>query len=1022
MPKESREVIIMGLIEGLYRTISGALGCDLELYSRMRRGTMRFGFGLRLSLLIILFFSAMQGIAFSQDAGGTQDVTFRVYRTMTTAMGSGEQMCNHYKLTVTRDGTAIDLGADGGTAEETNGVLTIYLSPGDYGYKINYYYPEYGQNPSQAGVTEGDFAVTEGELSFVDVDTSGAPAPSAKKQPQGSGVVHIGWNGVTLGEAEAKVPDVESLIQTEEWGEVPSNQVIVIMKEGAGKSEAESLAGDLGGSVVGFFELISLYQIETSGRTEADLRDALARAEQDPNVELSFPNQQADASETVYGKKCTPLDDPVYSEGREKGYEIVGVQRAWDLVRSSGLKLNEVHVGVTDDGLYKGFGEFSGAAKIDTSEPSSELAEPLITYNDDGTVKKDYSIQGSHGTGVMNILAADPENGGLAGIASGALEGELTATMINIFAPPYGSSPEVSEDQSDPTKVTLSGGRTYAIGSLVALKKEIESGCTILSCSWGTADYRKSDPGWAAAYKKFFEKMSNEYPNVLFVCAAGNDGVSMDGSVYWPSGQSLPNMITVGNIMNDGTKCESSTMKSSNFEVTLAAPGQESVWGRDNAGNIKNNYGGTSMATPHVSAAAALLRSLDPSLAAADIKDLLTSTGRTSVDIDGSMVPAPSQLGGRVLAIDLAVLDVINNLRYDQGLAPLSIDDALASSDLDLEAESDSASPGEWKITANVPAVEKGTDVTLDVQGGSISGSPTKHLESGGILTWDVSASQERATVAATRQDTKGCSKAVLLSAEVPPPAPETIRLIDHAMARGFDRTISAPEEVTDAFSTEDSAAMSALKIGPVTGSHPIQWRWYSPDGALYTSYDDSINPSNMGDSVWAWSYLFIRGNDAESMPGNWKVDVSLDGQHLLTEQFTIERPGGYFGPPQPQPLPTLNVEVNNDVYTPWDPSIYYCPSNGAMSIQNRIYLTGPDLSKVASVTYILHPTFENPEITTNDASNDFEIQIMAWGGFEMKAEITTKSGQVYEKSFDFTFRDKVLDAQAMGVPMVQSC
>jgi hypothetical protein len=246
----------------------------------------------------------------------------------------------------------------------------------------------------------------------------------------------------------------------------------------------------------------------------------------------------------------------------------------------------------------------------------------------------------------------------------------------------------------------------------------------------------------------------------------------------------------------------------------------------------------------------------------------------------------------------------------------------------------------------------------------------------------------------------------------------EPIRFTDHAMARGFDDALNAPEDRTDAFSTEDSAAFSAVKIGPVSGAHQMQWDWYSPDGALYGTYEGSISPSSQGAYIWEWSNLPIRDDDAENMPGDWRVEISLDGQPLLTERFSIARPGGYYSP-----IPsTLNVEVANDVYTPWDPKIYYCPSNGAMSIQNRIYLTGPDLNKVAEVTYILHPTFANPEISSNDASNSFEIYISAWGRFDMKAIITTKSGQVFEKSFEFKFADKVRDAQAMGVPMVQSC
>jgi hypothetical protein len=147
--------------------------------------------------------------------------------------------------------------------------------------------------------------------------------------------------------------------------------------------------------VVGFIEYIDLYQIETSGKTEADLDDVISKAKEDASVDYAFPNQQAD----LY---LSPLDDPVYSQGGSKGYDLVGVKGGWDLINASGRRLYDVHVGVTDDGLYKGYNEFNGKVKIDTSVPNSELSTP-------NTIE--YGPAASHGTGVMNIICTDPANG-----------------------------------------------------------------------------------------------------------------------------------------------------------------------------------------------------------------------------------------------------------------------------------------------------------------------------------------------------------------------------------------------------------------------------------------------------------------------------------------------------------------------------------------------------------------------------------------------------------------------------------
>jgi S-layer protein (TIGR01567 family) len=574
---------------------------------------------------------------------------------------------------------------------------------------------------------------------------------------------------VMIGSDQITIPDRSSLIQTSDWGEVPANQVMVMLKEGNGQTEADRLASSLGGKVVGFFNYINLYQIETSGTTETELKDSVAKAEQDPDVELAFPNQQSYPDATVQGTQCSPLDDPVYTEGgRGKDYEMIGVQRAWDLIRVSGLPLSNTHVGVVDDGLYKENDEFNGKVKITTNEPNSELQNSLgKIYDDHGNLIHDYTVLGSHGTGVVNIIAANPDNGGITGIASQPLGDKLEVSMINQYAPPYGNHPESTPDPDDPTKTVKSDGKTYTISGLLAINKSINSGAKIISCSWGNSN---ANLNTAAAYKKFFEKMAKNHPDVLFVCSAGNDGTALDGSHRFPSGLALPNMVTVGNVMNDGTKAGTSNMASNNFEVTIAAPGSESIHGFDNKGGIVNDRGGTSMATPQVTSAAALIRALNPQLTAGEIKDTLVQNARTSVDIDGKKVSAPPELGGRILAIDQAVFKVINDQRKKLGLELFQdIDYALGSARIDLVAENDPVSLNDWKVTAKLLGVgANGADVKLELQGEGAVGGNTKHLTKSGSLTWSVTT-KDSASIVVKRLDTNGCSKAdLVVPAETP--------------------------------------------------------------------------------------------------------------------------------------------------------------------------------------------------------------------------------------------------------------
>jgi hypothetical protein len=120
--------------------------------------------------------------------------------------------------------------------------------------------------------------------------------------------------------------------------------------------------------------------------------------------------------------------------------------------------------------------------------------------------------------------------------------------------------------------------------------------------------------------------------------------------------------------------------------------------------------------------------------------------------------------------------------------------------------------------------------------------------------------------------------------------------------------------------------------------------------------------------------------------------------------------------------LATLNVEVESDVCSDKDRHVLYCPKGNYMVVRNRIFLSGADLDKVKQVKYLLHPSFSNPVAVSEDAANSFEVWIWSWGGFPIKATVTSKSGQVFEKEFDFSFKKKFEEAQSKGIPQVMQC
>lgn len=105
-----------------------------------------------------------------------EEVTFYVFR-MVKPLGKDpttgqpwkaeKQACNNYTLTLLKDGKPLDMGVDEGVARGTNGVLTLFLLPGDYGYRIEYSYTR----PPETGTKSDSFKVVLGGRNMVDIET-----------------------------------------------------------------------------------------------------------------------------------------------------------------------------------------------------------------------------------------------------------------------------------------------------------------------------------------------------------------------------------------------------------------------------------------------------------------------------------------------------------------------------------------------------------------------------------------------------------------------------------------------------------------------------------------------------------------------------------------------------------------------------------------------------------------------------------------------------------------------------------
>lgn len=149
-------------------------------------------------------------------------------------------------------------------------------------------------------------------------------------------------------------------------------------------------------------------------------------------------------------------------------------------------------------------------------------------------------------------------------------------------------------------------GLQYAI----RMKTQYGINIKITSNSWGSEYYSQSLADAISA---------SNAAGMLFVAAAGNDALNTDINPHYPSSYQIANVISVAS--SDHNDALSSFSNYGLTSVDLAAPGSGIY------STIPNNsyayFSGTSMATPHVAGAAALLWGYRPTIGVAEVKSLL---------------------------------------------------------------------------------------------------------------------------------------------------------------------------------------------------------------------------------------------------------------------------------------------------------------------------------------------------------------------------------------------------------------
>lgn len=370
----------------------------------------------------------------------------------------------------------------------------------------------------------------------------------------------------------------------------------------------ESALGDvlslLGGSVTRTLRMGELKAALISLPGGTSVAEALGRIllavrrERIPGLAFAEPNYIVELIDPEPTGDETPIksvEPAVYDPNADLrpyqwGLDVVGAEAAWAQATGDGIVVAVIDTGV--DGTHP---DLQGKV-IEGYDPVADATIPAGADSD---------FEG-HGTHVAGIIAANDDGKGIVGLAPDAL-----IMPIPIFQPNYVDD------------------FTTAVGIIWA----VNNGADVLQNSWG-------GPVYSQLLKAAFDYALDN--GVIPVCAAGNDG---EAWIHFPS--AYPGTIAVGATMPDDTRAGFSTMGG---WLSVAAPGENILscvptwYLQDGTGDplLYDYWGGTSMATPFVSALAALLRELHPTATPYQIEKIMENT---AVDIEASGFDTESGYG-----------------------------------------------------------------------------------------------------------------------------------------------------------------------------------------------------------------------------------------------------------------------------------------------------------------------------------------------------------------------------------------
>ena len=356
-------------------------------------------------------------------------------------------------------------------------------------------------------------------------------------------------------------------------------------------------------------------------RHQPDLPPTAARQalQSDAAVEFAEPNwiyeHQATSNDSYYiNGSLWGMYGPGTSPANQYGSNAAA---AWAADKTGSAA---VYVGVIDEGIQLTHPDLSGQVWVNPSDPVDGFDNDDNGYVDDingwdfnGNNNGIYDggsagTLDDHGTHVSGTIGAKSNTEGVVGV-----NWNITLISGKFLGPTGGTTANAVKAVDYFTNLKSHGVNIVATNN-----------------SWGGG-------GYSISLYQAIERANAA--GILFVAAAGNSNRNNDKKPHYPSSYNLDNIIAVGSLTSTGARSSFSNYGAKSVDIFAPGSGIYSTV----AFSTYLSYSGTSMATPHVTGAVALYKSVHPGASAADIKKAILDSAVPTASVVGKCVT-----GGRL--------------------------------------------------------------------------------------------------------------------------------------------------------------------------------------------------------------------------------------------------------------------------------------------------------------------------------------------------------------------------------------